>query len=498
MFKRITAFVRQVMYRMGLYRGVKKVLDKKELQLNSEMFDKIEVWTALYKGYYADWHDMYVKTVGGTKYRRMETLNMAKVVSQEMASLVFNEKCSVNISDKNLSGNIEEIFKENSFYKEMQRFLEYMFGMGGMVIKPFVENGQLKLSYVTAGAFIPISWDNERITEAVFPNVFYNRGKRYTLLEWHLWEKGEEGDKYVIKNELYESNGADDLGVKIALDTFYRDLAERAEFTGVRGSWFVYFKPNTANNVDFKSPLGVSIYANALGTLHSLDVAFDSFQREFRLGKKRILVPATAIKTVVDPDTGERHRYFDTNDEAYEAFDFQDDEKIRDISVDLRVDEHVKAINALLNILAMQIGFSPGAFTFDGKSIKTATEVVSENSKTFRTKQGHETIIEHGIQELIRVIVEVAAIYQIFPKPSKEPEVTVTFDDSVAEDKTTEVNRQVQLVTSKLTSLKRAIMRVHGVGEDEALKIIEEIREENKTATAEAVDFFGMSRAGER
>jgi hypothetical protein len=41
-----------------------------------------------------------------------------------------------------------------------------------------------------------------------------------------------------------------------------------------------------------------------------LDIAFDSYQREFKLGKKRILVPDSAIQTVIDPITGQMHRYF--------------------------------------------------------------------------------------------------------------------------------------------------------------------------------------------
>lgn len=500
MFGKVWDKVRQVMYRMGIYGGIKDVLDKKELKINDEMYEMIKIWEQLYKGYYSEWHDVYYQTIAGREYRRMASMNMPKVVSQEMASLVFNEKCKINISDNALGQEIEKIFVKNNFYREMQKYLEYMFGMGGMVIKPFVENGELKLSYVEPSAFIPISYNNERITECVFKNVFFRQGKKYTLLEWHLWEKDREGgNKYVIKNELYESNdiNGDELGVKIPITTFYDNLAERAEFKGYRGSWFVYFKPNTANNIDFKSPLGVPIYANALDTLHSLDIAFDSFQREFRLGKKRIIVPTKAIRHTIDPETGERHRYFDTRDEVYEAFDFENEEQFHDINVVLRVEEHVNAINTLLKVLAMQVGFSPGAFTFDGQGVKTATEVISENSKTFRTKQSHETIIENGIRELIRVIIEVAEEYGIFTV-SGEPEVTIEFNDSVAEDKTAVVNRQIYLVTNKLTSLKRAIMKVHGVGEEEAERILQEIREENQTATAEAVDFFGINRAGER
>ncbi|MDR4139191.1 phage portal protein, partial [Bacillus cereus] len=139
-------------------------------------------------------------------------------------------------------------------------------------------------------------------------------------------------------------------------------------------------------------------------TLQELDVAFDSFEREFRLGKKRIIVSTSAVKTIVDPMTGEMRRYFDANDEAYESLELgMDSGAVKEISFELRVEEHVSAINALLNILSMQTGFSTGSFTFDSEGLKTATEVVSQNSKTYRTRNGHVTIIEEALKDLITV-----------------------------------------------------------------------------------------------
>src|SRR5690625_7031705 len=134
----------------------------------------------------------------------------------------------------------------------------------------------------------------------------------------------------------------------------------------LKKSLFLYFKPNTANNVDTQSPLGIPIYANALPTMKAIDTAFDSFHREFRLGKKRIIVPESMVKTAYDQN-GQPQRYFDSSDETYESFNTgnMDDAKIHDVSVELRVDEHVSAINALLNLYSMQTGFSSGTFTFD-------------------------------------------------------------------------------------------------------------------------------------
>jgi len=473
---------------LGLIKGIKKISDKKEIPINEESYKQIDIWKAIYSGHYDEWHNVKYHTVEGQKSRRMASLNMAKVISQEMAALIFNEKCSINISDKTLSDDIKNVLDENNFIKEFQRYLEYTFALGGMVIKVYWNNG-IKLSYVTADCFVPIAWDNKHITEGVFVNELSKGDKKYTLLEWHLVENNE----HVIRNELYESKNQGDLGVKVPLTTLYPDLEEEVWIKDISRPLFVYFKPNTANNLDLSSPLGISLYANSLDALKSLDIAFDSFQREFVLGKKRIIVPTSAIKTVVDPISGMPHRYFDSTDEVYEAMKFDDgDQSIKDISVELRVEEHTAAINALLNYVSMQVGFSSGAFSFDGQGVKTATEVVSENSKTFRTKQSHETIIEDGIRDLVDIIIEIAALYDEFESTDKY-EVTVTFDDSIAEDQTAEINKQVTLVMNGLTTKKLAIMKIHGVSEEEAKRIVEEIQNENKMVMPEGVDFFGMN-----
>ena len=135
----------------------------------------------------------------------------------------------------------------------------------------------------------------------------------------------------------------------------------------------------------------------------------------------------------------------------------------------------------------MQTGFSSGTFTFDGQSMKTATEVVSEQSKTFKSKQSHEVIIEEGLIELIDSILAIAETYNLFISKD-ELVIKVAFDDSIAEDKAAEINKQVQLVSSELQSKKRAIMKIFGVTEDEAMKIIAEINEEQEQSAPDIDD----------
>lgn len=242
---------------------------------------------------------------------------------------------------------------------------------------------------------------------------------------------------------------------------------------------FVYFKPNSANNIDTQSPLGISLFANALDTMKSIDTAFDSFHREFRLGKKRIFVPDSMVKVVYDSN-GQPQRYFDGSDETYQGYPGDMDEnKLYDISVELRVDEHIAAINALLNLYAMQTGFSAGTFTFDGQSMKTATEVMSEQSKTFKSKQSHEIIIGEALIELVEVILKLSDMYKLH-HAKKEQEIVIAFDDSIAEDKDAEIDKEIKKVLNGLQSKQRAIRNIEGVTEKEALLILQEIIEEEQ------------------
>src|SRR5690554_766971 len=490
MFKRFVAKIREVLAKMNLIKSIENISEHKDIYVNEKMYQKIDEWKALYKGYFEEIHQIKYHTIDGQKTRRMLTLNMPKVAAEEMSSLVFNEKCEISISDEGLKEFIiDDVFKKNKFNRNFQIYLEYMFAYGGMVIKPYVKDNQIKLSFVTADCFIPIEYDNSGIRGGVFLNEFRKGKDKYTHLEWHVWDNGQ----YIIKNEVYKSQNGDDLGVKVALKSIYPELEEEVPIEHLDRPLFVYFKPNLANNIDTHSPLGVSLYANSLDVIKAIDTAFDSFEREFRLGKKRIIVPAQMVKVVVDPQTGRTHRYFDANDETYEAFSNSgnmDADTIKDINIELRVEEHIAAINALLNLFAMQTGFSAGTFSFDGQSMKTATEVVSEQSKTFKSKKSHEIIIEAGLQELIDVIVKLAQLYNIH-NITEEYDVSVAFDDSVAEDKNAEINKQIQMINGKIQSKKRAIMKVHGLTEEEAMKLLEEINEENATAVAESIDFFG-------
>ena len=316
-----------------------------------------------------------------------------------------------------------------------------------------------------ADQFVPTAWDNAQVKEAVFISREAKDGRYFTRLEWHR----RDGETYCVDNELYcaqgrGGTGQDILGARYPLEAAFPELDAHTELT-VRDSLFTYWRTPIANNLDDDSPLGVSIYGNALETLRALDICYDSFVQEFELGKKRIIVPARCVRTVADPSTGEMRRYFDPGDRVYEALASDDagELRIQDNSVELRVEEHVAALNAFLSILCLQLGFSAGTFSFDSHNgIRTATEVVSENSKTYKTIRTVQNQLEPALEHLVRNIIDVAILYglrwqgrSVESLAAEGYRVQVMFDDGVTQDRQTSINEGVKLVEAGLMSRYR-------------------------------------------
>lgn len=478
-------------------------------------------WKLVYKGYYEPWHLIKAPTVADPNAKRkMFFLNLSKAVCAELAGMVWTDQTDVSVSTEGmnmaegetdpLQAFVCRVLEQNNFGVKMLEAIEQAAACGGESMKVWREvkhdaegreiegTDRLKIGWCMADQFVPTAWDNAQITEGCFISRIAKGGYYYTRLEWHKWN----GATYVITNELYRSEmykiGSDEpqdiLGVRVPLATIYPLLDEETTVQGIEASLFSYFRTPTANNIDDNSPLGVSIYANAMETLHALDICFDSFVREFRLGKKRIIVPARMVKTVVDPQTGALRRYFDAMDETYEALSTDDPDslKIQDNSVELRVEEHVEAMNAFLNIFCLQVGLSAGTFSFDAKGgLKTATEVVSENSKTYKTVRNFQNMIRPAVVRLIDNIIAVASLYDMRTEDGQSVaelaargyQVNIAMDDGITQDRQTNINDGITLVGAGLMSKKTFLTDPkygQGLTEDAADAELERIAAESR------------------
>ena len=522
LFDRIRSGVNRMAENTGLFR--KDVFELEGVPAFREYYQLfIFVWQAIYKGYYKAWHEIPIRTIKdpkGTKKRCMATMNAGKMGASQMARYVWNERCSITASMKNreaeddpLNEFLQKVLTENKFGTAFGDLLEKSFALGGGAIREYVEipkdkngndigEGKVRLGYTMASQFVPTAWDNAKVKSGIFISREARDGYYYTVLEWHRLD----GTTYRVTNDLYRMPIKGDepqniLGWWYPLNEIYPLLSPDTTMENVKGSFFQYFKPFGANYADDNSPLGMSIFATALGTLHGIDIIFDSFQREFVLGKKRIIAPARMMKNVGGLNGGAPQRYFDAEDEVYEALstDTNEDLKIQDNSVSLRVQEHVDGINAHLAILCAQIGFDAGTLSFDAsRGLKTATEVISEDSKTFGTVQAHENNIRDSLIQMVHAIFEIAVQYGLtYEGQSIESliaggyDVSVKFDDSIIQDKDADINRGIMEIGAGVLSKKKFMIDTLGYTEEEADKELAQIAEERKTNSVVVDRLFG-------
>ena len=484
------------------------------------------VWQAIYRGFYKDWHTVPMRTIRSPKgkTRQMSTLNAGKTACSQMARYTWNERCALTVSQKGRDDNdetpdplnewLQDLLKDNNFGVAFGDALEKSYAMGGGAIREWVEipkapdgtdigEGKIRIGYTMATQFVPTAWDNSGVKAGIFISREAKDGYYYTTVEWHRLD----GHTYRGTNDVYRMPIKETkepqclLGWWYPLDKIYPLLSPDTTIENVDNAFFQYFRPFGANYADDNSPLGMSIYASALDTLHGLDIIFDSYQREFILGKKRIIAPARAMKMVPGLNGGNPDRYFDADDEVWEALatDTNEDLKIVDNSVNIRVQEHITGINGDLAILCTQIGFDPGTLSFDAsRGLKTATEVISENSKTYGTVRAHENIIKDSLEKMIHAVIELAVHYNLTWKGQKIADmisqgysVSVKFDDSIIQDKDAEISQGTMLVGAGLMSKKKFMTDKLGYTPEEADKELAQIQEEGKNDTRTVADLYG-------
>ena len=159
------------------------------------------------------------------------------------------------------------------------------------------------------------------------------------------------------------------------------------------------------------------------------------------------------------------------------------------------------ALNAFLSILCLQIGFSANTFSFDERGgLKTATEVVSENSKTYKTIKTVQNQLRPAIEHMVKNIIDVAALYDVdWDGQSVKAmadggyHVNIVFDDGVTQDRQTNINEGVMLVGAGLLSKYTFLTdRKYGQGltPEKAQEELDRIRQEHGTPV-DALRLFG-------
>ena len=434
--------------------------------------NSVEVWEKWYKGKVEKFHDY--KLYNGQKFVRQEryALGMGKKVCEDWANLLMNEKVKITLEGKQEQEFFDTVCKNNNFAVKANEMQEkksafgtaaYVFTVTGVDVDAdsgeMTGNGQeIKIDYVSGGRkIIPLSWDNGIIRECAFAIEKTVKGQSYVYLQiHHIAENGY----YDIENYLYEKNNDTLSDVDINTVEGFENIPTTIH-TGSKKRQFVIDRLNISNNTSSSdNPLGVSVFANAIDQLKACDIAYDSYVTEFVLGKKRVMVKPSAMKSL------DGEPAFDTNDVVFYIMpeDSQDESMIHEINMSLRTAEMNAGMQDMLNVLSAKCGFGEKHYKFDNGSVATATQIVSENSELFRTIKKHEIILEEVLKEIAQTVLRLGNTYMGM-NLNEDVEISIDFDDSIIEDKATEFERDSRMLAMGI--IKREEFRAKWMNEDE-------------------------------
>ena len=253
-------------------------------------------------------------------------------------------------------------------------------------------------------------------------------------------------------------------------------------------------------------PLGIPIYGNSLDTLNLIDTVFNGMEIEFRTGKRKIFLDETLLKRSIIKDVHGRPIINQTfsEDEIYQVLNNNDANGISDISqfnngktgmtskiqatdFNLRTKEFIDTLQYNIGLLAEAVGLGSKFYEFaSGIPTRTATEVISEKTNTFRNIQKHEELFKSNITKQIQNIFILYNFLNNTNFDLQNLELRIEYNDSTIIDDETKAKNDLILVGAGVISKKYYLMTHLDLKEEEAEKMLIQIKQEE---AQEFVDF---------
>ncbi len=410
----------------------------------------------------------------------IESFNFAKKLCNETARLTT---LALGISvEGSARADWINSFMESYISRMKNEECEKACAFGYIVLKP----NEKTIDYVMPWDFCPTHAENGKIDGGIFFDHYHEPGDKwyYTRLEYHRFEEINGIRYYHITNKAYRATGVNGIGQEVDMSTtVWAHLHEEDYAEGVEHPLFSIFKMPLSNNIDIGSPLGVSIFSNALKELKSLDIAwtrledeiFDS-QKQLFLGDMMIDEPGKPVRSrytangVIDKAGKPLPRYVHIIPGSNTG------EEYHEVNPALQTTDRLSGIDHFLNLVGVKCGYSAGTFVLNGKEgMRTATEVESNDRETIQLITQIRDSLQSATDGLIYALDKWADLYRLAPFGTYK--VTYNFDD-ITVNKEEDKLFDLQLANQGYMSKARFLVRNMGMSEGEAKKMVAEAQAE--------------------
>ena len=115
--------------------SLKAITDDPRIKVPAEEYDRIRKA----KDYYQDdLPKVEYYAMGNKCKRKLNSINITKMAARRLASLIFNEQCSIKVDDNQLQALLDVIFRREDFYTTFETELEKWIALGSGSIRPYI------------------------------------------------------------------------------------------------------------------------------------------------------------------------------------------------------------------------------------------------------------------------------------------------------------------------------------------------------------------------
>ena len=482
--------------------GVFEFLKKRGYNnISQSYYTYINKWIDVWKGK-AEW--LNVKTIDNKEYP-MYTLGMGKRVCEDFASTITSEPFTITAKKDNTL--LQKNLKNAKVLKKLSDNIEKM-GYTGTIgtvtrIKNATvsktkdgyilsKNNKTKIQTIDVGAnqIIPLTIEDGEIIDCAIVSkqkrLIKNKIKDVYYLELHeLKDKG-----YQVTNKFFIKDDGTEIKIDGVVDT-YNTLSDVPLFS--------IGKISRLNPISDNNGLGISLFGDSMDQLLILDLVYNNFGMDFKLGQKVLVInkKLTRIETEDYTDgNGEvrtREKVVYPSDVRKQQFmeignDFMDDgtEKpyIFEYNPDLRVGDNKTGVQFALDNLSFKVGFGTHYYSFESGNIATATEAVLSNKDFVNNGNKNRKAVNEYLIGICRALLLCEKMLGN-SKIDEKQNIEIADVDGFLEDDATTRQKAKEDVSMGLMSKKRYLIKVYGMTEKEAIEELKEIREDDQISDLE-------------
>lgn len=444
------------------------VLKKLGYEPHAVMNQHIARWWGWYQvdnGWYAA--DRKDASRGDDPSRHL-SLRPARMACDEWASLIMDDKTQITSDDEATTAWISERFGDFVGRSVDDLALAFALGTGAWVADfTGISDGAIspdataRITFYDAGQICPLTSDGRESVSCAFLRQALVGGRLYDQLQVH--EPDQMTGTYHVRTWLFSMKNHT---TPVVNDSLIADLDTLVDVPS-----YALVRPCLANTYEEATPLGVSIFDDAVDAIMCVDEAFDSLYWRLRICQPRVLVDEAGIAR--DAKTGAPDLVKTVDQRIFKTIRGSVGSTSPTTVVDpaLQADETEQAINAALSVLSGKCGFGPNYFSYSRQGgLKTATEVSADNSQLFRNVRRHEQLVGAAISRVATGAYAAECALRGF---DVDPAlISVIWDDSIVEDTATERAVMKDDISRGLCPAYLYPMRFYGMSEEEARALV--------------------------